>query len=485
MRPLAFRIEVDLQPPSSDDKRADHERLKDAIGMPDIETPVRLLRMLPGVLRERGFSIRPVLARGEDAYRLAELDVENIFGIALDIGTTNIAASLYNLKDSTRLSRTVRVNPQTAQASDILSRMHLAMSGGLAELHESLIQGVNGLIEDLAEDSGIRVEDVFAVTVASNTVLTHFLLGLDVSNIPVDPYIPVVHSPGFYRAGDIGISVHPSAAVYIFPNAGSYVGGDIIAGIISSGIHLTDSRSILIDVVTNAEIVIGMKEWLVVGAGAAGPALEEGVSRAGMRAQAGAIYRMDIDPVTLRAEYRTIGDKPPSGICGSGFIDLVAGLCEKRIIDSLGRFREGAAVSSIGGEKAFIIDESDEQTLGITEREISNFLRTKAAMYTSISILMEALGLVVDDIEKIFIAGALGAGVRVEKAIKIGMLPDIPPERYVPIGNSSLKGAELLLMNGDLYKEAERIRSMITYREMNSDPAFMMRFPEAIQLPLL
>ncbi len=483
MKPLSFSLHLDLPLPSPDDKRADVERLVETAGIEGLLVPLERMAALPAVLRERKFSIRPVFGIAGDCVRLLECDSDEVFGIAVDIGTTNVVASIFDLNMMERVAERAMTNPQTAYGEDILSRMHHAMSSGVTGLRHALVGGLNSMIASLADEAGTDPSRVFALSIASNTVMTHFLLGLDVANIPVEPYIPVVHSPGFHKAGELGLSANPEATVYAFPNAGSYVGGDIISGILTTGIHKAEAPTILIDVGTNAEIVIGMREWLFVGAGAAGPALEGGIFRAGMRAKRGAIYRIDIDPATHDARYSTIGDAAPAGICGSGVIDLVAGLFEQGIIDSTGRFRDTRGVVETGDGPAFIVADTGEDTIAVSEREINNFLRSKAAMFASLRVLLKSLGLGFGDIERVFIAGALGSGVRVQKAVAVGMLPDIPADRYVPAGNTSLKGAETLLASGPLFREAEEIRSMITYREMNTDAEFMREFPDALLLP--
>ncbi len=490
MKPLSFSLNLQLPLPSPDDKRADVERLRETAGIKErhiknLHVPLELMRALPTALREKNFSIKPVFGITGPCTGLLEIDSEQVFGIAVDIGTTNIVASLFDLKSIKKISEKNMTNPQTVYGDDILSRMHFAMSRGVEELQRAVIGGLNSIIASLVDDAKIKTPEVFAVSVASNTAMTHLLLGLDVSNIPVEPYIPVVHSPDFLKAGEIDLAVNPEATVYIFPNAGSYVGGDISSGILSIGIHKAEAPTVLIDAGTNAEIVVGMKDWLFVGAGAAGPALEGGIFSAGMRAQSGAICRIDIDSVTHEVKYKTIGDALPAGICGSGVIDLIAELFEKGIIDTMGRFRETAGVMETENGPSFIVVRTERTTIEVSEREVNNFLRSKAAMFTSLHVLLKSLGLGFRDIDKIFIAGALGSGVRIRKAIGIGMLPDIPVEKYIPANNSSLSGAELLLTNGGLYREVEKIRSMITYREMNTDAEFMKEFPDALFLPHL
>jgi|Deesub1362B_J571_1020462.scaffolds.fasta_scaffold00011_214 uncharacterized 2Fe-2S/4Fe-4S cluster protein (DUF4445 family) len=480
--PLVFRITLTLPRPHSNDKRADVERLKDVLSLNSLEIPLCVMKELPDVLRTQSFKTSPLIGRLQKGYIMIEPHSNSEpYGVAVDIGTTNITASLWELSTHQMLSRKSIVNPQIEYGVDILSRIHHSMLGGGEQLHKSLLEGVNSLVEELSGETAVPERNLCACSIAANTTMTHFLMGLEVKNIPVEPYIPVVYSPGVRIADEMGIRINPRGVVYIFPNAGSYVGGDIIAGILATGIHKSEEVSVLIDVGTNAEIVVGTKDWIMVGAGAAGPALEDGILSSGMRAEDGAIYRIDIKD--KRIVYKTIGDAPARGICGSGVIDLIAELYRTGRIDSLGRFTNKAEVDTQGEEPFFEVTNVNGRRIGITEREINNFLRTKAAMFTSLYVLLHDLGLSFSDVYRYYIAGAMGSGVRIEKAQLLGMLPLVPEDRFTPVGNSALKGAEAVLLNGDLIKEAEEIRSIITYKEMNTEPEFMKNFPSALFIP--
>ncbi|RME62439.1 MAG: DUF4445 domain-containing protein, partial [Nitrospirae bacterium] len=275
--------------------------------------------------------------------------------------------------------------------------------------------------------------------------------------------------------------INPEAPVFVFPNAGSYVGGDIISGIVATGIYNSEAPRVLLDIGTNGEVVIGTKEWIFVGSGAAGPALEAGVLRAGMAAKEGAIYRVDLEGDKFHL--KTIGDATAVGICGSGVIDLVAELYREGWIDPYGRFTEKAITREIDGQRAVVVYEDGNQRITITEVEIENFLRSKAGMFTTLYVMVTDLGLSFSDIEEFYIAGAMGTGVRLNQAKLLGMLPEVPDERVKPVGNSALKGAEELLLNRDLIDEIERLYGIITYKEMNTDTRFMGLFRSAMVIP--
>jgi uncharacterized 2Fe-2S/4Fe-4S cluster protein (DUF4445 family) len=332
--------------------------------------------------------------------------------------------------------------------------------------------------------NNITGEDILGVTVAGNTIMSHFFLSLDVTNIPISPHIPAVNHGLFLNAEEIGLAVHKNAVVYIFPNAGSYVGGDIISGIISSGIYREEHPSLFIDAGTNVEVTLGCRDWIMVGAGAAGPALEGGVAHIGKKADRGAISSVRIDRLRREIEFNVISGGEPSGICGSGLIDLVSEMFSVNIIDQAGKFTgSGNGIIEKDGGKAYQLYKTDERELYLTEAEIKNFLFSKAAMFSFLYVFVRSVGLTFRDINKVFIGGALGCNINLENAITIGMLPDMPRERFVPLGNSSLKGAEMVLLNKDLTSEIDDMLPKVTYREMSEDGELMNVFPGALFIP--
>src|ERR1700690_948201 len=284
MTSLIFKRTVQLSLPTDDDRRAHDQRLRDALGLNPLAIPLSMLRKVSPVVKERS-AFPCIIGRTGNGYRLIDIGKEHSCSIALDLGTTNLVALLYdNIAQKDVLTKS-RENPQTVFGSDIMTRMHHTMSGNGEEVYRALVNGINGLIDDLCREARVNTHDIHAMTVAGNTVMTHFFLGLDISTIPVEPFTPVVRPPGSFSASELNIAINPEAIVYVFPNAGSYVGGDITAGILASGMAGSDTTSILIDVGRNAEIVIGNRDWMIVGAGAAGPALEEGISKIGKRAK--------------------------------------------------------------------------------------------------------------------------------------------------------------------------------------------------------
>ncbi len=476
---LITKRTIRLPLPSSDDRRAHDQRVRDALGSGTLSIPLGVLKRLHAAARH-DTEISCITARIGNLRKLVDIGRERSYSIALDAGTTNLAALLYdNAAQKDVLSRSVE-NPQIAFGSDILTRMHHAMSGRSEEICRSLIDGINGLIALLCAEAGVEKRDIHAMTVAGNTVMTHFFLGLDVSTIPVDPFVPVVRTPGSFSASELSLDINAEAVVYVFPNAGSYVGGDITAGILASGLYQAERPAILIDVGTNAEVVIGNRDWMIVGAGAAGPALEEGICRIGKRARKGIVYDVEIRGSAVSC--RTFDQAPPEGICGSGMVSLLYELYTAGVIDRSGTFVDGERIITVDGERAFPVSCGDD-TLSVTQSEIQNFLKSKAAMFTLLLVLTRAVGISFKDIERVYVSGALGTGIDAVKAAGIGMVPAWPAAIVQPLGNSSLAGARMLLADAGLADAVDAIADRITYKHMHDDPEFMKEFLGAVFIP--
>jgi uncharacterized 2Fe-2S/4Fe-4S cluster protein (DUF4445 family) len=477
-----FITKARLAPPDAADRRACDQRIHDALGQEPLEIPLSVLRKIQVAALGGSAPLSFVICRLKDRRRVLDIGREKSYSIALDIGTTNLVALLYDNAGQRDVVTMSFENPQRAFGSDILTRMHHAMLPGGREVYRALRDGVNTALRTVCEQAGIATGDVHAAAVAGNTVMSHFFLGLDISTIPVEPFVPIVRSPGFVPASELGLDLHPEALVYIFPNAGSYVGGDIVAGILAAGIHRTEKPSILIDVGTNAEVVIGNREWMLVGAGAAGPALEEGISRIGKRADKGIIYDVEIKNGAISCE--TFDHCSPEGICGSGMVSLLHALFLSGIIDQTGTLNPGDPhVRIIDNEACYQIPCGAAEPLVIRETEIKNFIKSKAAMFTLLLVLVRAVGITFKDISRVCVSGALGNGIDADKAAGIGMLPSWPAEIIEPLGNTSLKGARMLLADGGLLETIDEVAAKITYKHMHDDPEFMKEFMGAVFIP--
>ncbi len=452
----------------------------------------RIVSVTPG--RNRAANERPA-STGEVIPPLPDLDAgpyrapdgKEAFGLALDLGTTSLVMELVDLSDGSVAAKTSLTNPQVEVGADILTRIHYAKGDGLAELQRLVVSGVNDGLARVCAEAGVATDRVLALAAAGNTTMTHLFLGLDPANICREPYIPVVNRPDPAPAGLLGLNLDPGAAVFCLPNIGSYFGGDLIAGLIASGLAEDEAISLLVDVGTNAEVVVGNKDWMMACAGAAGPALEGGVAKMGMPAGEGAIERIRIDAETLEPTIRVIGGGRPKGICGSGLIDLVAELYLAGVIDLQAKIRpfDHPRIVTTEDGPAYVLAPAGEgdRPILFTQIDLDVLLRSKAAMYTILTTLLNQVGLGFEDLTTIYVAGTFGQHIDPWRAIVIGMMPDLPLERYRPLGNASLAGARLALVSAAARRLAADIRERITYLELNVNQEFMNRFSAAKFMP--
>lgn len=492
-------ISVRLTPPTLADNTADTDRLleklKKDLKTDHIQVDLELVRSIPKRLRAFQYAARCVLFKDREIWvlvNLYELDSRTpIAGLAVDIGTTRVVTRLIDLETGKHLAGSSFDNPQAAIGPDVLARIHhTENSDGLEELNRLILERLNQDIFELCNSCGLTPDDINLISGAGNTVMTHLFLGLEPRWIIREPYIPAVNRPGLVHASTLGIHVNPKARVFVFPNVGSYFGGDLIAGIYYSGIHEKEEASILVDVGTNAEVVLGDKHWLMACAGAAGPALEGGVTKMGTTAGPGVIDRVKIDPRTLDFTLSTIEGKPAKGICGSGVIDLAAQLFVTGMIDIRGKIlpdRCGNRYFEKNGEPHIIVAGKDETEtngiLSIGQADLDSLIRSKAAMYTILETITTSVGLTLDALTTFYVAGTFGSFIDPKSAITIGMIPDLPLSCYRTLGNSSLEGATLSLVSSGAMTEIFSIRDRITYMELNVNQDFMNRFSAAKFLP--
>lgn len=490
---------VDLSPPSLRDNTADADRLlaalKKELAAEVVDVDLELLRQLPALLRQADYRIRCTVFQDRRRWVLTGVGAcgaaRPAAGIAVDLGTTRVVLQLIDLTACRVIGEHAFENPQIAVGPDVLARIHHADSpGGLGQLNRLIIGGLNTAVGEVCRTAGIEPRDVSALSVAGNTAMTHLFLGVEPRWIIREPYIPAVNRPGVLKAAELGIQVSPFARVLVFPNIGSYFGGDLIAGILFAGLHRRKEPALLVDVGTNAEVVLGNQDWLIGCAGAAGPALEGGVTRMGMLAGPGVVDRVTVDPATRRFDIHTIAEEPPKGICGSGVIDLAAQLFQSGMIDIRGKLVAAAVgdrLKVIDGIRHLVVVPAEQSATGgdltISQADLDSLIRSKAAMYTILETLAMTVGVSLRALGTFYVAGTFGCFINPRSAIAIGMLPDLPLERYVPIGNSSLQGAALALTSAGAIEEIDRIRDRITYLELNVNQDFMNRFSAAKFLP--
>ncbi len=494
--PLVFALPLQLPQPTIHDCLSDLQRLtrelRRAGGIQDLVVPLDVLRTAPQVLRDANWEVTAVLARTNGAHELVALRpgtaTSGLYGAAVDVGTTTIVAHLVDLATGTTLGAAAALNRQATYGDDVISRIiHAGEPGGLERLRDAALGVTNVLIGGLAQAHGVARDDIVGAVLAGNTTMLHLFFGLPPAEIRREPYIPVISMPPAYRAGEVGLRVNHHATVAWMPGVSSYVGGDITADVLAAGMDGTDELSMLIDVGTNGETVVGNRDFLVCCACSAGPAFEGGGITWGMRAALGAVQRVKITPGG-GLSWSTIGGGRPRGICGSGLVDLLAELLLADYLDRAGRLRPDAPVVRQGpdGLEAVVVpagESASGRDIVLTSADIENLLRAKAAVYAGGSLLTRRLGIDIRDIQRIYVAGGFGTYLDITKAILIGLLPDVPVERVTFIGNGSVAGAKMALLSQEAWRRAALVAQKMTYRELSTDTGFMEEYVSATFLP--
>jgi uncharacterized 2Fe-2S/4Fe-4S cluster protein (DUF4445 family) len=512
--PSVFKKYIELPPPSAEDNLNDLARLtrelKKTYQMSDVSVDFRMIKKLAGALRKADWRVTVTIVLTRKGYTLINVEPGNTeadnYSIVIDIGTTTVCGQLLDLArcqvyrrtegsgNGTQLctlAETADYNAQISYGEDVISRIIYAQkTDGLKRLQEVIVSTINGVIRELLEMSGVEVELISHLVFAGNTTMTHLVLGLDPKYIMLSPYTPTSNFIPPVRAINIGINVKDHVFTYIFPGVASYVGGDIVAGVLGSGIFQREEVTLFIDVGTNGEIVIGNKDWLTCTSCSAGPAFEGGGIKFGMRAGRGAIEQVKINPSTYEPMILTIGRAKPAGICGSGLIDAVAELFEAGVVDQNGKFDRDLPTARVReGESGweYVLSYATESQIGrdivLTEVDLDNLLRAKAAIYAGCKTLLDSVGLRFEHLDRVIIAGGFGHYIDLEKAQTIGLLPDVAVEKFMFVGNGSLLGARLLSFSRELLKETERIAKTMTNIELANNPAFMDEFIAALFIP--
>ncbi|MFH1580639.1 MAG: ASKHA domain-containing protein [Pseudomonadota bacterium] len=461
-----------------------------------IDLPV--IRKIPGVLRKDNFKITVTLARPVQTGR--KTHVVNVepgdtsdkrYGIAMDIGTTTIYGRLIDLSTGKIMADYGDFNKQIGFGEDVITRLIYAEKpGGLKKLHEVSLETTNNILRKIINDAGIDPEQILLVTLAGNTTMTQLMLKVDPKYIRRSPYVPASALYPPIKAVDLGMALGEHVTTLIYPEISSYVGGDIVAGIMASGIYCSEELTLYMDIGTNAEIVIGNREWLACAACSAGPAFEGGGIKFGMRATKGAIEDFSIDPLTLEPMNITIGNVRPKGICGSGLINIVATMFELSIIDNLGKFNRSLHTDRIrqnDGVYEYVLARADvthiDRDIVITEPDIDNLIRAKGAMFSGCMTLLKEVGLSIHDIDRIVLAGGFGSYVDLEKAMTIGLLPEIDPDKVVFIGNGSLTGATMACLANHIRKDVVEVTGKMTNFELSETASYMNNYMASLFLP--
>jgi uncharacterized 2Fe-2S/4Fe-4S cluster protein (DUF4445 family) len=508
MNPALKRYYMEIEPPSLADNTADFDRVLRALRQQDpaiegVDMALPLLRRLADSLRNADWRVNATLecydwtqANGHHHPRLIDLKpgrgTDALYGIAIDIGTTSNVVYLIDLITGDVVDSATEYNGQIACGEDIISRIVYARRpGGLEYLQKLVIDTLNGLIQRVAQRNGIESNDIQRATVAGNTTMIHLFLAMNPEPIRREPYIPTIIHPLPVLAVELGLQINPDAKVDCLPAVGSYVGADITAGVLTTQMHRSEELTLFIDVGTNGEMVLGNSDWLITCACSAGPAFEGSGVHSGMRATEGAIEEVWIDGQSGEPAYHTIGNQPARGLCGSGIISLLAELFITGLLTKGGRFDTTFQTSRIReGEHGheYVVawkEETENQNTDIvlTEVDVTNLLRAKAAIYAGFSTLTRSVGIGLTDIQRVMIGGAFGKYLNIEKAIQIGLLPDMPHERFRFLGNTSVQGAYASLRCANLRREVIEIANMMTYLELSADNTFTEEFMSAMFLP--
>lgn len=505
------KIFLELPAPWAEDNRADAARviqaLNDRQGERKLVISLPVLRKLRQALRQDNYRVtvtiaRPVNQQGKPYLMNIQAGdwTHRNYGLAFDIGTTSVYGLLLDLNSGEVLARGGEYNGQLPYGEDVISRIIYAeKEEGLARMQELVVATINSIIDrllalakpaDLGAKGGISREEITSITLAGNTTMTHLLLQLEPHNIRRAPYVPVTTFLPPVRAADLGIRLPPFAVALLYPSVSSYVGGDIVAGVMGSGMYRTELLTLYVDIGTNAEIVIGNKEWLVCAACSAGPAFEGGGITHGMRAAAGAIEDFSIDPLSLEPMNITIGNKPPLGICGSGLLIIIATLFEQEVIDRNGRFRRDLATSRIragaSGHEYVLVWKKEAgvaHDIVLNEVDLDNFIRAKAAIYAGIRTLLEQVGLDITDLQQVILAGAFGSYIDLDAAMSVGLLPEVEAERVLYVGNGSLLGAWMSELSNHIRQDVVEVVRKMTRFELSEVMSFQEQYTASRFLP--
>ena len=499
IHPVVSKEFLILDTPGIHDQRSDIERL--FASSDKVKTSVSI-----GVIRELGETIR----REDFRVTVCTIDkrliavepgdtTDKLYGIAVDIGTTTIAAYLVDLRSGKKMDVYSTLNPQKKFGADVISRIDYTgdSQASLDEMNRVIIDCINQAISILASRNNIEVNDIYAAVFVGNTTMIHFLMKLPAKNIAVSPFIPVTTQLHRISAKDMGLAINPHGYAVVFPGVAAYIGADTVAAVLSSGMYARHRISLLIDIGTNGEIVLGNKEWFLACSAAAGPAFEGANIRNGVGGINGAIDRVYMDHRGLK--FTTIGGKRAIGICGSGIVDAIAGMLSTGIIDETGRIGDAGETGAqlpedlknrlveIDGNKSFLILRSEEcnaeTDIAITQRDVRELQNAKAAIAAGIKILIKRAGIRMDDIDDVYLAGGFGSYIDIDNALKIGLLPGELKGRIRSIGNAAGSGAVLGLISSKMLKKAESIKKRINYIELSACEDFMNEYVECMMFP--
>lgn len=496
MKGFSEKIYLSLKMPTEETPISDQRRIQlalETLGYEPVTLPLPVLRKLYPMCREADFDITVTLVRRETDWVAVDIEPgdcqQHHYGLAVDYGSTTIIMQLIDMHSGAVIDQVRAVNGQTAHGTDILSRITYSLEdpAHMEQLQQATVRTFEALLEELTGNTGIEAAKCPVMIVSGNTTMIHFLLKLNAWTVFASPYAPVTADPGFFWGRELDMAF--DGLVYIIPAASNYIGGDIVSGLLKLDIHKQEEINLFFDVGTNGELVLGNKDWMIAGAGAAGPALEGYISRFGMRAAPGAIDSVRICGNNLT--FTTIGNKKPVGICGSGIIDLLAQMRLNGWINMAGILEPSASYRIVylpeEKEYAAVYATAEESSTGMplyfSQTDIHQYLDTKAAAYTMVDCLLETAGISTDDLSHIYLSGAFPAHSDLESAITIGIFPDLPRGKYAVLKNSSLEGARTMLLDHSRLAEAKELAENIYCVQFASIPDFLIRMQAAKFIP--
>jgi len=497
---------IELPPPTLTDNTSDLSRLlrglKQQCHLRNVGVDFDAIKRLPQVMRSKNWQVtvttlvKAVKTKAEKHKpTIIKIEPGNTsqkhYSLAFDIGTTTISGQLLDLNRGKVIAESTSYNGQISYGQDVITRIAYSQKpGGLKRLQQAVVSTINQIIAELLAQSQVDVADIGHMIVAGNTVMAHILLGLSPRYIRLTPYTPLAYFIPPTKASSLGIKVGKRVYIFTFPSVASYVGGDIVSGIVGTGIYQKEDLTFYMDIGTNGEIVVGNSDWMVTASCSAGPAFEGGGIKHGIVATNGAIEDFNINPSNFEPVINTIGGLKPIGICGSGLINIIAGLLEAGVIGQNGKFHTNLPTKRIrqgdSGYEYVLAWASETQTgkdIVITETDIDNLIRAKAAMYAGYQTLTKSVEVSDSDLDRVIIAGNFGSSLNVEKAITIGLLPDIRRDRFIFVGNGSLLGARLTSFSTDILDDARRVAMMMTNFELSENVDFMNNYVAALFLP--
>lgn len=496
--PFVKKIYLELPAPTADDNESDLDRLTRSIGIYEkglfVSTRLANVKHLSEVLRESDFKVTITLGYRDSEFEILSVESgdtsDSVFGMAFDIGTTTVVGQLIDLKKKEILGTRIAFNKQSVYGSDVIMRIIYASEpGGLDRLNQAVLDNINDITLDLVSACGVSLNDIHAFVCAGNMTMMHLLLKIDPSNIRKAPYIPTATSFSTMHAAEIGFDSNPKSLAAFIPGVSTYLGGDIVSGILACGLSENDDLSLLIDIGTNGEMVLGNREWMIGAAASAGPAFEGSGLECGMKAVSGAIQKIEINK-GMEVKFQTIGNVKAKGICGSGYIDLLCQMLKTGLVTKDGKLNKDLKTDRLRRTDSgyeFIVAFKDQSSAGkdivITNDDIENLKRAKGAVYSAVFSLLNKVGKNISEVKKIYIAGGFGSYLNIENSIFIGLLPDIDRTIYEFVGNSSLSGARISILSHEDFVKTGRICKNITYVDLSSETGYMDEYVAALFFP--